>query len=195
MDTNKTYEVLKRLSWFCIGLLSGLLMVQLLDENVTNNSSVYKPKINYEEVKLIANYIKCKNIAIPVSTCRDIGSSVEKASRKYNVPIELIIGIMKQESCFNPTAISNARAKGLMQILNGGVEIPIDPSRAHDINYNINIGIQILLQKVEMANGEGLEKALEYYSGNAKNFSEKIYCNMGDFILWRIKAKEKENNF
>lgn len=41
---------------------------------------------------------------------------VYAASEKYNIPKELIYGVIKTESNFNPDAVSAADARGLMQI-------------------------------------------------------------------------------
>lgn len=42
---------------------------------------------------------------------------VKKASRRYNVAEDLIYGIIKTESSFNPYAVSRANAYGLMQVV------------------------------------------------------------------------------
>lgn len=46
----------------------------------------------------------------------DYEEEVQSASEKYNVPQELIYGVIKTESSFNPKAVSSAGARGLMQI-------------------------------------------------------------------------------
>lgn len=46
----------------------------------------------------------------------DYEEEVKSASEKYNVPQELIYGVIKTESSFNPKAVSSAGARGLMQI-------------------------------------------------------------------------------
>lgn len=43
-------------------------------------------------------------------------SCIEKYSEEYNIPKELICGIIHTESSFNPNARSNAGALGIMQI-------------------------------------------------------------------------------
>lgn len=42
---------------------------------------------------------------------------VRKASRKYDIPEDLIYAIIKTESSFNPYAVSWANAYGLMQVV------------------------------------------------------------------------------
>lgn len=44
-------------------------------------------------------------------------SIVRKASRKYDIPEDLIYAIIKTESSFNPYAVSWANAYGLMQVV------------------------------------------------------------------------------
>ncbi len=43
-------------------------------------------------------------------------SEIEKWSDEYDVPIEMLCGVIHTESNFNPDAVSHAGAKGMMQI-------------------------------------------------------------------------------
>jgi len=43
-------------------------------------------------------------------------SEIEKWSDEYGVPIEIVCGVIYTESGFDPEAVSNAGAKGMMQI-------------------------------------------------------------------------------
>ena len=59
------------------------------------------------------------------------------ASQKYGVPAALLSAVAKQESGYDPTAVSRAGAQGLMQLMPGtartlGVANPFDPSQAID---------------------------------------------------------------
>jgi Rod binding domain-containing protein len=59
---------------------------------------------------------------------------ISGASEKYGVPTSLIKAIITAESAANPTAVSSAGAKGLMQLMNGtardlNVDNPFDPEQ------------------------------------------------------------------
>jgi peptidoglycan DL-endopeptidase CwlO len=60
----------------------------------------------------------------------------ESAAQQYGVPPSLLAAVAKQESGFDPNAVSSAGAQGLMQLMPGtaaglGVD-PLDPSQAVD---------------------------------------------------------------
>ncbi len=59
------------------------------------------------------------------------------ASQKYGVDANLLAAVARQESGFNPSAVSHAGAKGLMQLMPAtarglGVSDPLDPAQAVD---------------------------------------------------------------
>ena len=63
------------------------------------------------------------------------GPLIQEAARKYGIEPALIAAVMETESRFNPNAVSQAGAKGLMQLMPAtarglGVTDPTDPKQA-----------------------------------------------------------------
>jgi len=95
----------------------------------------------------------------------------ERASRKYNVPVNLLKAIAKAESDFNPNAVSKAGAQGIMQLMPGtakelGVTDPFDPEQ------NIMGGSKYIADLLKRYNGD-TKLALAAYNagmGNVKKY-------------------------
>ena len=89
---------------------------------------------------------------------------IREASAKYGVDQSLILAIMQTESAFNPYAVSNADALGLMQVVQHTAGVDVfksegkwgKPSRSYlfDPQNNINTGTAYLaiLQKTYLGN-------------------------------------------
>ena len=96
---------------------------------------------------------------------------------------------MQVESAFNPLALSTAGAYGLMQVHYAvwKDELQIEKSRIFDIEYNIGLGLKILKQYYDLANGN-MDRALFLYnngykynnSGYIAKVNNSIYNRDGD---------------
>ena len=78
---------------------------------------------------------------------------VERYSREYNVDKHLVYAVVKAESSFDPNAVSDVGARGLMQLMPDAVdwvsfrrgdEIPVDYNDIHDPDVNISTGTYLL---------------------------------------------------
>ncbi|MFZ7125668.1 MAG: lytic transglycosylase domain-containing protein [Desulfobacterales bacterium] len=91
-----------------------------------------------------------------------LDSSIRDASRKYRLSEALIRSVIRNESNFQPEAVSPAGAQGLMQLMPAtarelGVENPFD------IRQNIDGGSKYLRRMMDLFEGD-LEKTLAAYN-------------------------------
>jgi len=89
-------------------------------------------------------------------------------SEEYDVPISLVMAVMKRESNFNPKALSSAGARGLMQImLPTAQDISPEIGRRHynlySIKNNIQFGTWYLWKMLDRFDGD-VELAIRGYN-------------------------------
>lgn len=110
---------------------------------------------------------------------KEYSEYVSKYSEEYGVEEELIYAIIKAESDFNPKAVSNKEAKGLMQLMDSTAEdvaqkvgIILTDENILEPDININLGtkyISNLLNKYEC-----VEIALAAYNAGSGNVDKWI---------------------
>ena len=93
---------------------------------------------------------------------QEIDTVIDQAAAKNNVDANLVRAIIKQESNFNPTAVSHKGAMGLMQLMPGtarqlGVTDPFDPQQ------NVEAGVRHFKHLLDDFNGN-VELSLAAYN-------------------------------
>ena len=139
------------------------------------NSTAYIPSDNTELMNLI-------------------NSGIDSAATKYGVDKDLIRAVMKQESSFNPIAISKSGAQGLMQLMPGTADA-LSVKNPFDIIQNINGGVQYL--KDQLTNFKGnVNLALAAYNAGPNSVVENggipPYAETQDYVQ---KVNEYYNQY
>ena len=96
---------------------------------------------------------------------------IQSASEKYGLPENLIMGVIKAESDFNPGCVSYAGAMGLMQLMpenadEAGLTDPFDPAQ------NIDAGTGEIARYLDRYDGD-LKLALAAYNTGPGNVAKR----------------------
>ncbi len=119
-------------------------------------------------------------------------------SQKYGFHPNLILGMMQVESDFNPKAMSHKGAYGLMQInyFAWKDELSIDKNRIFDIDYNIELGLEVLKRYYNESNGNIFRALFLYNNGYKYNntmYPKKVKASPFYAILNKVGSSDLFN--
>lgn len=144
-------------------------------------------------------YIDTTHPKVPRVVAKEIAKQIVEISRKHKVSPELIVGIVKVESAFNPMAVGPktkyGHARGLMQVMPEwakklGLKGQYD---FHNIDIGIESGIKVFLIHLEEGKGD-ISTGLYYYVNKDRKYVANVYAAMGKFVAFRSTIDEDSQN-
>jgi soluble lytic murein transglycosylase-like protein len=96
-----------------------------------------------------------------------IRDAVADTARVWAVPVELVRAVIKQESAFNPRAISSCGARGLMQVMpfNAAKVGLAGPDELWEPAKNILAGVRLLAVLLKYYRGDVVASLVAYNAG------------------------------
>jgi soluble lytic murein transglycosylase-like protein len=130
--------------------------------NILNTASAGLTTSNIQKALLALAANKSGMVIDKSQWSEEIEKSIAISSQKYHVDANLIRSVIKQESNFNPYAISRAGAQGLMQLM-PGTAVSLGVKDPFDISENIDGGTRYLKDQLIAFDGN-LDLALAAYN-------------------------------
>ena len=118
---------------------------------------------------------------------------IAKASRKYGVDVSLIKAVIKAESNFNPQAVSNAGARGLMQLMPATAR-SLGVTDSHDPEQNVMGGTRFLKDMLQRYNGN-VDSALAAYNWGPGNVDKRPDHLPRETRNYLMRVKELYNSY
>ena len=140
-------------------------------------SSQKKDLEDFKKKEAIYSILRSKGISLNQGV--DIANAIIGQSRTLDIPVSLILAVMKKESAFNPYAVSSRNALGLMQIhpvtwkeYADKLKLNSSPSAAFDPVTNVVVATHIIKElydsykKTALSESDLWESVLSaYYAG------------------------------
>lgn len=116
------------------------------------------------------NVTSTGNFSSFLGETKSLDEIFEKASKKYNVPVNLLKAIGKQESNFKADAVSRSGAQGIMQLMPATAKY-LGVTDSFDPEQNIMGGAKYISELLDKYNGN-VSLALAAYNAGMNNVSK-----------------------
>lgn len=161
-----------------LGIVTGLILMLIhCERRIGFLSSQKRDLEDFKKKEVIYSLLRSKGISLNQGV--DVANAILQQSRELEIPVSLILAVMKKESAFNPYAVSSRNALGLMQIhpvtwkeYAQKLRINGPPSEAFDPVVNVIVATHIIkdlyvfYRKTASSESELWESVLSaYYAG------------------------------
>jgi soluble lytic murein transglycosylase len=127
---------------------------------------------------------------------------VEEAAEEFALDPLLVWAVMRQESRYNPEAVSRSYAQGLMQIIPstrdwiaGQMGLRLRPTDIFNPAINVRLGAYYLRAVLDQFDGD-IEYAVAAYNGGPGNverwLGDRLVLNREDFYRWIDSSETRE---
>ena len=130
----------------------------------SENTSIRRNQKTINRCKHGVNSVPLSWKRVYPSSRKKIDQIIEKASKAYNVPQNIIRGIIRAESGFNERAVSKAGAMGLMQLMPGTAK-ELGVTNPFDVEQNIEGGVKYLRKMLDRFDGNLIHALAAYNAG------------------------------
>lgn len=159
-------------------LFTVLLMLVSLTCN-SKQTGFLDEEIEFKKQELIAvkEWVRNNQCKKSVGNTDKLVDIVYNNSIQKNLDPHLVLGLIKIESCFNSKAKSKHGAIGYTQVIPKWHYNKIKGRSLYNPSVSIDVGTSIIKEYIKLAKGN-IRFGLKKYSGNSKNYYEKVLHNM-----------------
>lgn len=182
----------RKRTYICLGITLIIIITAIIycNKNSKVQAEEQEPIINLEDVKIYYD--------VPLDF--EVQDYLFEQCEKYDVPVELVLALIKKESNFKANAISKTNDYGLMQINKVNhkwLKKQLGVTDFLDAKQNILCGVYILSGHLKAVDGD-IHKALMQYqfgiAGAKRLWKKNIYSSKHSRSVVKLYEQYKGND-